>query len=434
MAVAAQLETQRSISVGILLIISTSVVHADLATELPTTLYPVEGATGPHTYLADSSLVGCDVLAPSPTVVPWNPTFDEAKTLCSSLPACGGFLYTTATASSAAGGSALATASYCQPQTFSSGTASATSAVSFVRYLYGSCDVTASLAISTSTFYGTLSGTRSVCLRPGRGLSKARDRSPKPNAVRHRTRPKMTVNLAGADYEVGKVAFRTEDEARNVSADGATHSMMTGSGITYYMAGFPHADRAQSELPFTVDGYYPLYNSAAAAEAASIRGNGNGLSTALGATQTSGPRRWTIAPYAQTYYMPVDGATLYTGDYVAPFALDGYYPLYLESSAAQKASSDGSVQSHGPGAETGHPMSWSTGEYRVFYMPSSGNRYYGTYQSEQPATPSPLYDFAAVLPVKATPGEGLEQAAAAQAIAAATELTITLAAASTIAR
>merc|ERR1712032_1628355 len=110
----------------------------------------------------------------------------------------------------------------------------------------------------------------------------------------------------------------------------------------------------------SLDGYYPLYNTSVAAQAASIRGSGNGQSTSLGAEHVSGPRRWSIPPHGQTYYMPADGATLYTGDYVAPFVIDGYYPLYLSHALAQKASADGTVQTHGPGSETGHPLAWST--------------------------------------------------------------------------
>merc|ERR1712187_367064 len=120
-------------------------------------------------------------------------------------------------------------------------------------------------------------------------------------------------------------------------------------------------------------------------------------------------------PHTQVYYTPSDGAVLYSGDYVAPFALDGYYPLYKTIADAKKVSSDDSVQSHGPASDTGHPLFWSTGEFRLFYMPSNGpTKFYGTYGAAE----SELYS-TALHASSASGGDGsVLAAAAAQAVAA----------------
>jgi hypothetical protein len=124
---------------------------------------------------------------------------------------------------------------------------------------------------------------------------------------------------------------------------------------------------------------------------------------------------------------------LYLGDFTAAFALDGYFPLYRSLAAAQKASADGTAQSHGPGGTMGHPLSWSTGEYTVFYMPSSGHQqYFGNYQDAADAnTDGELYS--GRMSASLVAGLGQVQAAAAQAIAAAGMQENTAAAAATLA-
>jgi len=90
--------------------------------------------------------------------------------------------------------------------------------------------------------------------------------------------------------------------------------------------------------------------------------------------------------------MPDDGPQVFLGNYVAPFALDGYFPLYRARSDAEAASADGTAQAHGPGSETGHPSWWTSGRREVLYMPSAGHtRYYGTYEPLVPS-PAPLYE------------------------------------------
>mmetsp|Transcript_11250 Transcript_11250/g.32104 ORF Transcript_11250/g.32104 Transcript_11250/m.32104 type:complete len:401 (+) Transcript_11250:127-1329(+) len=352
--------------------------RANIALELPSDEWPIGGASGDDTYSGEASLTTCVALDPYPAAVPWDPTAEEAIALCSGLPGCGGFVYTTAAASAAEGGSGLAYAEYCSPQSFVTGTASSTTGIGFVRRLYDSCDVRLTLPMSVSNWYGALAVRRPACLRPNRGLTPARQGSPRRGAVRHRAQPSPRVQLGGVSYEVGKDVFRSEELAGNLSADGASHMMATVGGVQYHMPGQSHAVSAQ---PFALDGYFPLYETVEAAQWASTRGGGNGLAFEIGPTTASAqPAKWTRLPGTQVYYMPLDGAKLFLGSYVEPFALDGYFPLYKDRGAAENASADGSASSHGPGSETGHPTWWTTGKSEVLYMPSSGHtKYYGTY-------------------------------------------------------
>lgn len=136
--------------------------------------------------------------------------------------------------------------------------------------------------------------------------------------------------------------------------------------------------------------------------------------------------------------MPLGAATLYHGDYIAPLSLDGYYPLYAQEVTAAKASDSGVAQSHGPGSLTGHPMAWSTGEFRLYYMPAEGpTRYYGTYLAKAGGTGDVVAVGASLYagarnPV-ATAGEGPDQAAAAKAVLVATMPSNTVAAQATLA-
>jgi len=406
---------------------------ANQAKELPTLAFPVEGATGPDTFLANASLTGCSLLNPYPATasLPWSPTVDAAKVFCSKYVHCGGIVYKTAAANEAAGSANLNTAAYCLPQSFTSGAVSSTSGVAFVRYTYASCDLRISLTSTANYHYGTITDVRKVCIRPGRGLTPARDRTPKPRVRKYEAPPKRLVQLNGYHYEVGKEVFVDAASAQNKSADGSYHTMITSSGIYYYMIGASHATRAQAEKAFLRDGWFPLYSSEAGAQAASTRDGGNGQAQAVGPTSSlAKPIKWLIAPHVQVLWMPVgSSARLFYGDFVPPFALDGYFPLYRNETDAQKASTNSVAQSHGPASSTGHPLSWSTGETRLYYMPTSGvTQYYGTYYDTSLAD-APLYSHTAALRAPGAVGLSDASRSAAQVVAAEAMPTNTAAAA-----
>jgi len=315
--------------------------------------------------------------------VPWDPTVDEARVYCSSIPLCGGFVYTTGTASVAAGGANLAKAKYCQAQSFGSGTASSKTGVGVVRSKYNSCPLQVMLPVKTTIFHGSLSWKRPLCVSPSRGLSAgSRDRPPPPNRQRQRSRPKKVVTVSGVDYEVGKELYRTVSEAKYRSIDGQAHVMQTVEGVDYYMPGAAHATSGPA---MQLDGYFPLFVREAAAQWASQVGGGNGLAMQVGPFTTYGkPKKWSLSPTTQVYYMPVDGPTLYFGTYVVPFALDGYYPLYSQQSDAEHMSTDGAALSFGPASSEGHPAWWTTGQRILYYMPNNGHtQYFGNYAPEE---------------------------------------------------
>jgi hypothetical protein len=208
--------------------------------------------------------------------------------------------------------------------------------------------------------------------------------------------PKPQVILGSTSYAVGLEVFLSAESARIASADGSHHEVSTARGVTYYMPGASRATRDQAEKPFMRDGWYPLYKTEAGAQAASTRAGGNGLAHEVGPTSSFGlPIKWSNAPHFQNLWMPSDGSLhRFMGDYVEPFALDGYYPLYRDEASAAKVSFDGLAQSHGPGSLTGHPLSWSTGQRQLLYMPRSGHRmYYGNYSRGVNST-SQLYSSA----------------------------------------
>jgi len=400
-----------------------------LANEIQSAVFPLEGSSLPHTYTVDILQVSCTQLDPYPPSVslPWNPTIDEAKTYCSTRFDCGGFIYLSAAANLAGGGSNLAEATYCKPQTFVAGLSSATSAVAFTKLVYQSCDVSVPLSVSTSTGSGAATWTRATCIRPNRGLVDGRDRSPRPGRVKHKSRPKPFATISGIDFEVGKEVFIDQVSAQDASVDGSAYTIVTASGASYYMPGFTHATRAQYALPFALDGYYPLYNLSDGARAASTRGGGNGAAFTVGpSSSTMRPLRWLSEPFFATYYMPVDGATLYQGDYVAPLSIDGYFPLYRNVVDAQKASSSGLAQSHGPGSSTGHPLSWSDGQIAVYYLPEAGpTKYYGSHVVPESLPPSSADLYGTSLRTQARLdllGDGVVAAAAAQAVLGAATL------------
>jgi len=418
-------------------------VGAEQAKELPTLAFPSEGAADPDTFLPNASLVECRPLNPYPSdaSLPWNPTVEQAKAFCSQRVHCGGILYRTATANLAAFGSNLATAIYCLPQSFVAGTITETSSVAFVRYIYGSCDLRISLTSIAQTHYGSLTDIRKACVRPGRGLTSARDRTPRPRARKYEAPPKHLIQLEGHHYEVGKDVFVDAASAQNLSADGSTHAMISSAGVSYYMPGTSHNTRAQAEKPFARDGWYPLYSTEAGAEAACIRAGFNGQVQGVGPTSDLGqPIKWLTPPHVQILYMPVGTSErLFYGDYVMPFALDGYFPLYSNISDAQKASTSGVTQSHGPGSSTGHPLSWSTGETRLYYMPVDNphGRYYGNYYDTSLAK-APLYSHTSA--IRYTPnappspvGVNLGSMSAAQVVSHEATPTNTAAAAATLA-
>lgn len=297
-----------------------------------------------------------------------------------------------------------------------------------------------SLASTAQTHYGPLSTMRKACIRPGRGLSSSRDRTPRPRARKYEAPPRPLIQLSGHHYEVGKEVFVDAASAQNKSADGTSHAMISSNGVSYYMPGASHATRAQAERPFVRDAWYPLYSTEAGAQAASTRGGGNGQAFQVGPTSPlANPVRWLTEPHFQVLWMPTDGVERhFYGDYIAPFALDGYFPLYRDIADAQKASTSGVVQSHGPsshgsGSSTGHPLSWSTGETRHYYMPAAGpTRYYGTYYEESLAD-APLYSFTAALRAPGPVGVDAGSLSAAQVVVAEATPTNTAAAAATLA-
>merc|ERR1712216_1027535 len=104
---------------------------------------------------------------------------------------------------------------------------------------------------------------------------------------------------------------------------------------------------------------------------------------------------------------------------------------------AVKASSSTQSQSHGPGSSTGHPLSWSTGEIRLYYMPVDGpTLYYGDYYNESLAD-APLYSHTAALQNKLrvpdAVGVSSQSLSAAQMVAAEAMPSNTAAAAATLA-
>jgi len=388
---------------------------------------------GKDTYHADAGLISCEALDPYPSAaeVPWDPTVAMARAFCSALANCGGFVLTTPEVSLAQGEPALSTALYCQPQTFVTGESTALTGVAFVRSLYGSCDVRIELQSTAAYFHGSISFTRGMCVRDGRGLSPHRDRSARPNRQTRRSRPKPTVVLGGITYEVGIDVFIDEADARSHSTDSSVHSMIAENGAEYFMPGSSHQARNLFRMPLAMDGYFPLYASEAAAQMASTQFGGNGQAKSVGPAAADGlPARWTLAPHSQTYFMPLDGPRLYEGDYLAPFAVDGYFPLYVNASDARKASSNGLEQSHGPGSDQGHPLFWSSGEHAVYFMPSEGpDKFYGNYSQPADGVDS-LY--ATVLVSRASRGETAEAASARRAVAAAGLPTNSAAAAATL--
>merc|ERR1719263_2709467 len=186
------------------------------------------------------------------------------------------------------------------------------------------------------------------------------------------------------------------------------------------MPGTLHAAQTHSERPFQRDGWHPLYSTEAGAQAASIRTGGNGEVFSVGPTSTLGqPAKWLTESHVQVHWMPYGGSDrIFYGDYVAPFALDGYFPLYRNRADAEKASASTVAQSHGPGSSEGHPLSWSSGEIRLYYMPAEGpTRYYGTYYEESLAD-APLYSHAAALRAPGAVGVDPGSLSAAQVVAA----------------
>lgn len=393
------------------------------ATELPYVAFPSEGSSKPSTYSADSGVVDCTALDPYPSAVlrPFNPTIGEALEFCSTRFDCGGVVFWSSAAISAGGGGTYAPAKYCQPQSFVSGPATTSTGVAFMRQKYHSCDVTVPLAATTTTVNGDLTWTRSACVRPGRGLASAsRERSPRPGRVKRKSRPNTFIEIGGASYQFGKEVFIDQASAESASADGSVHTNVAASGATYYMPGLTHSVWEQYMAPIALDGYSPLYNSSAAASAASSRAGGNGQFVTVGpASSVGSPARWSQEPRYQLYYMPADGVTSYYGTYVTPIALDGYYPLYETEAAALAASSSNTAQSHGPSSTTGHPLRWSSGQKRVYYMPSEGpTKYYGDYFVAEAGPPTGADLYGATLLPAALQGNSDVAASAAQAYVA----------------
>jgi len=342
---------------AVILAFGSACVDANQAREMPRQGMPEEGPIGPDTYLPDASLTSCSPLDPYPPVVlqPWNPTVDEAMAFCSARPNCGGFVYTPAPGNLEQSGVNRATALFCRPGSFTADATVLTFGIALLRYVYSACDLQISMEVTT-TQYGGLVFQRSVCVRLNHGFLH--------KVPRRREPPKPQVILGSTSYAVGVEVFLSAESARAASADASHHEVSTARGVTYYMPGASRATRDQAEKPFMRDGWYPLYQTEAGAQAASTRAGGNGLAHEVGPTSSFGlPIKWSNAPHFQILWMPSDGSLhRFMGDYVEPFALDGYYPLYRDEVSAAKVSFDGLAQSHGPGSLTGHPLSWSTGK------------------------------------------------------------------------
>merc|ERR1719387_3438497 len=76
-------------------------------------------------------------------------------------------------------------------------------------------------------------------------------------------------------------------------------------------------------------------------------------------------------------------------------------------------------QSHGPSSTTGHPLRWSSGQKRVYYMPSEGpTKYYGDYFVAEAGPPTGADLYGATLLPAALQGNSDVAASAAQAYVA----------------
>lgn len=369
-----------------------SCADANQAREMPRQNLPSEGPIGPDTYVPVASLIDCIPLDPYPPLAsqPWNPTVEEAVDFCSARPSCGGIVYTPAFANLVQAGVNRAIATFCRPNSFiAAGDTADVFGIALVRYVYQGCDLRIPMEVTEKLHYGSIVFQRKVCVRLGRGFLQRHDK-----IRRQRLPPKAQVTIGDISYEVGRDVFVNAKSARSASADGSSHEVSTSSGVTYYMPGSSHATRNQAEKPFVRDRWYPLYRTKAGAQAASTRGGGNGLAHEVGPMSRSGlPLKWSTAPFFENLWMPSDGSHhRFMGDYVEPFALDGYFPLYRDEADAAKVSDNGLAQSHGPGSFTGHPLSWSTGQREVLYMPQAAQEiYYGNYSSGTDSTLR-LYD------------------------------------------
>ncbi|CAK9118282.1 unnamed protein product [Durusdinium trenchii] len=311
---------------------------------------------------------------------PTDASVTAAMDFCSSQSDCGGFLYASASATA-----------FCMPQSFWSN--ASTNAIAFVRHVYShGCDLRLTLEETTSTSQGILEISRPACVRLA-----AHDAWRSAPTVERRSAPAPDVTVAGATYKEGVEIFLSEDEASSQSRDGSVHTMSDDNGVIYFMPGPSHADRSLYAQPFDLDGYFPLYETEAAAQLASTEAGGTGSAFSVGPGSNYGaPGVWSQAPADRLLWMPSDAVSLYLGDYVAPFTLDGYFPLYHTAALAAKASADSASEALGPQGERGHPRSWSTGTRDVYYMPSlpGGTKFYGSYPSA-----SPVISYAAVVDV-----------------------------------
>ena len=68
---------------------------------------------------------------------------------------------------------------------------------------------------------------------------------------------------------------------------------------------------------------------------------------------------------------------------VAPFTLDGYFPLYHTAALAAKASADSASEALGPQGERGHPRSWSTGTRDVWLGQRGSRTSRGSFQQHK---------------------------------------------------
>jgi len=118
------------------------------------------------------------------------------------------------------------------------------------------------------------------------------------------------------DIAAAFAAFPQNVNARRTSIASSFYRLMGGATLTA-----EETDRLTATVlaavnaaePFALDGYYPLYYTAAAANAASSIGDHH-----------------THDMEGETFYMP-DGGTIYHGNYVAPEETSGYWICWRQS-------------------------------------------------------------------------------------------------------
>lgn len=295
---------------------------SEAAKEGTTVVIPLEGWTGSDTYAADAANTTCTDVAPYPT----------GDTTC---PGCGVgdtstieqvIAYCSSLANcggfiyttSTANGGGNALARYCTPHSFVVGTPSGTSAIGFSRLVYPD----------------------------GCGM-----------------KVQMPVTLVHPDGAQGTLSF-TRDAC-----------LLLGRGLTPgARVQSPRPSAAQrrsrpvptvtiSSVEYTVG--VDVFTTEAAARAASRDDTFHTMVT----SDANFP-----------YYMPGSSHAL-TERSEKPFALDGYYPLYVTENGAKGASDNGLATAYGPASANAVPTIWTLAPHmQTYWLPADGaTLYLGTY-------------------------------------------------------